>query len=399
MNDLNDRLSYLFQGYYYDTASEAEKQELMEMLGGKVSDEELTKLIQDVWEKRGKTEKYFSPETNKVILHAILNGNEKSFAPKLDKKIRYMQWTRVAAAAIIILILGAGTYWYLFRQTEQDKSITIAKANDVKAPVSNKAMITLANGKQIVLDSAGNGTLAKEGNVNVAKLADGKIAYSGTTNEIEYNTLSNPRGSKVINLILSDGSKVWLNTESSLKYPTAFSGKERKVEITGEGYFEVAHNTAKPFMVSVNGLEVKDLGTHFNINAYNDEPTIKTTLLEGGVNVSKGSTNTVLKPGQQAEFDNGKFKIASVDVEETVAWKNGKFIFEGNNIQSVMRQLARWYDVDVKYEANITKEEFVGVISQNKYEDISKVLDMLEKTHTVSFLINGRTITVIHYKK
>jgi len=283
--------------------------------------------------------------------------------------------------------------------------------NDL-TPGGNKAVLTLANGAQIILDSATNGALTQQGNTKIIKLDNGQLSYNSVngsssspkTGEILYNTVSTPRGGQY-QVVLADGSKVWLNAASSLRFPTSFTGNAREVTLTGEGYFEVTHDDAKPFKVLANGVEIKVLGTHFNINAYKDEPTIKTTLLEGSVKVGIGAASKTIRPGEQAQIEshdnslNPNIMVQSVDVDATVAWKNGRFIFHGNNILSVMRQLARWYDVEVSYEGNVTDEEFVGVINRSRYENISEILDMLEKTRTVSFAISGHHVTVMPFKK
>ena len=210
-----------------------------------------------------------------------------------------------------------------------------------------------------------------------------------------YNTLATPRGGQY-QLTLPDGSKVWLNAASSLRYPVAFLGAERRVEVTGEAYFEVTKNASQPFKVSLrDNQEVDVLGTSFDINAYADEPEIRTTLLTGAVK-TEGVT---LKPGQQAAWTlNRPVRVRSdADVEEAIAWKNGKFIFSGGDIQSVMRQLERWYDVEVDYKGDFKGVELVGVIS--RFKNISEILNMLEQTHTVTFQVEGRRVTVLPYKK
>ena len=207
---------------------------------------------------------------------------------------------------------------------------------------------------------------------------------------VAYNTLTTPRGGQY-HLTLSDGTSVWLNAASSIKYPIAFTGNERRVEITGEVYFEVEHNAAKPFRVICNGQTVEDLGTHFNINAYNDENAVKTTLLEGSVNVSAAGKNKMLKPGEQAQLQHGNIRIADVDVNKVAAWKNGLFQFNDDNIRDIMRQLGRWYDVDIKYEGNLPDWEFSGAIPRNA--NLSQVLDILSFVK-VHFRIDGKTIVV-----
>ncbi len=334
------------------------------------------------------------------------------------RPLKIFHWSRIAAA--IVLLLGAGAYFY-FNNTQEKQvaqtGTTEQPKNDI-APGGDKAVLTLADGSTIILDSANNGTLTQQGNTKVIKLDDGQIAYNGETagtqqKAIQYNTLTTPRGGQY-QIVLSDGSKVWLNAESSLRFPTSFSGNERNVELKGEGYFEITSMSSKsrqakiPFVVSVPppsgegaGMEVHVLGTHFNINAYYDEEVQKTTLLEGVVQVTNGGTGTLLNPGQQAVTNrNGNLtKVVAADLDEAIAWKNGRFIFQGNSIQSVMRQLARWYNAEVTYEEGITNEEFVGVINRSRYENISQILEMMERTRTVSFDINGNKIRVKPYRK
>jgi ferric-dicitrate binding protein FerR (iron transport regulator) len=321
----------------------------------------------------------------------------------------------VAAAAVIIVVLFAGYFIFNHHATTpiaKTKTQQQSRFENDLTPGGNKAVLTLANGAQIILDSATNGALTQQGNTKIIKLDNGQLSYNSVngsssspkTGEILYNTVSTPRGGQY-QVVLADGSKVWLNAASSLRFPTSFTGNAREVTLTGEGYFEVTHDDAKPFKVLANGVEIKVLGTHFNINAYKDEPTIKTTLLEGSVKVGIGAASKTIRPGEQAQIEshdnslNPKIMVQPVDVDATVAWKNGRFIFHGNNILSVMRQLARWYDVEVSYEGNVTDEEFVGVINRSRYENISEILDMLEKTRTVSFAISGHHVTVMPFKK
>jgi ferric-dicitrate binding protein FerR (iron transport regulator) len=305
-------------------------------------------------------------------------------------------WLRWAAAAAVLLI-SLGSYFYLINKNEKPNTLVQNQPpTDVRAPQTNRATITLAGGRKVFLDSAANGTLASQGTVQVLKLADGQVAYSGKTTEITYNTLTNPRGSKPISMTLADGSKVWLNAGSSLTYPITFAGKERNVEMTGEAYFEVTHNAAMPFIVNKlhDDAKIKVLGTHFNVNAYDDEGALKVTLMEGSVKVSKGTSNSLLKPGQQAQVKDEDIKqINNVDTQEVMAWKNGKFQFgDASDIGSMMRQISRWYDVDVEYKGNITGH-VGGSISRNV--NASQVLKMLETTGAMKFKIEGRKVTVM----
>ena len=305
----------------------------------------------------------------------------------------------VAASVLVVVALGVS---YLLITRKENKEITrnlsqtILK-NDI-APGGNKAILTLANGSTIVLDSAQNGTISQQGNAKVVKLDNGKLIYEKDENAndvaVQYNTITTPRGGQY-QLVLADGSKVWLNAASSITFPTAFSGPKREVQITGEAYFEVAHNAKMPFHVKVNHVDVAVLGTHFNINAYNDEGVIKTTLLEGSVKVSDENKSAMIVPGEQALVTDKTDKIdikKNIDLDEVVAWKNGKFMFQDADIQTIMRQLERWYNITVSYEQNISNEEFEGVISRNV--NISQILGMLEKTGAVKFEIDGKNIIV-----
>ncbi|MGF7081980.1 FecR domain-containing protein [Mucilaginibacter sp. UYCu711] len=299
-------------------------------------------------------------------------------------------WPRVAAAASILVFLGLGFYFYQQNKHQPQPAALMAK-NDIK-PGSNKAVLTLANGQRIILTGAKNGQLAAQGNTAINKTADGQVAYDAqfgkdnATPKLAYNTITTPRGGQY-QVMLPDGSHVWLNAASSITFPTAFKGKDRAVAITGEVYFEVAHNKAMPFRVRSNGLTVEVLGTHFNINAYNDEPSMKTTLLEGSVRVTKGSRMAVIKPGEQATIaDAGNIMVKNVDTEEVVAWKNGLFQFKNTDLPIVMRQLSRWYDVQVEYEGKMPQTVFNGKLHRNV--NASQVLDIL-KYFNVNFRIEG----------
>ncbi|MCC8426876.1 FecR family protein [Mucilaginibacter sp. UR6-11] len=308
---------------------------------------------------------------------------------------RTSKWPRIAVAASILFALGIGGY-YIDKQ-DQQQFAQIQIKNDI-APGGNKAILTLANGQHIVLTSAKNGQLALQGNTEITKTADGDIVYkqaggqSATLSTSVYNTVSTPIGGQY-HLTLADGTNVWLDAASSIKYPTAFTGAERKVEITGEAYFEVAHNAAKPFRVQSNNQLVEVLGTHFNINSYADENETKTTLLEGSVKVTGLNGFKFIKPGQQAVLKGNNLNVAEADVEEAVAWKYGYFRFNDEKISSVMRKLSRWYNIEVVFEGNPSDEGFNGKIS--RYKNISQALKMLEKTKAVHFKVEGRRVTVI----
>ena len=296
---------------------------------------------------------------------------------------------RIAAASIIFVFITA-VYFIYSNTGEQD---TLAKNNtnqqlDIASPKLSKAIITLANGQTVLLDSIGNGILVNQGAVSVLKSADGQIVYTGTTTDTVYNTLFNPRGSKVISLTLNDGTKVWLNSESSLRYPVAFVGNTRHVEITGEAYFEVAKDESRKFIVLSNGVSTEVLGTHFNVNTYENERNVKITLLEGAIKVRKGLMADILKPGQQAEVT-ADIKINSnVDIDAVMSWKNGFFHFANTTIPELMQQISRWYDIEIVYKRDVPHRQFGGEISREA--SLSEVLKILNKSKVKCRLEEGK---------
>ena len=310
----------------------------------------------------------------------------------IHRRKRYL-W--LAAASILVVVAARIILWQS-RPAEQSKPVASNSVRDLK-PGGNKARLILANGAVIILDSAHTGTIAEQGNSSIRKIAEGQLAYDETKDKpagVLYNVVSTPPGGQY-KVTLPDGSAVWLNAASSIRFPTSFARAERRVEITGEVYFEVLHEATRPFRVAANGMQVEVLGTHFNINAYADEPLIKTTLLEGSVRVAVATCRPVLlKPGQQAQLrtDSERIKVLSgVDMEEAVAWKNGFFQFDDADIQTVMRTLARWYNVKVRYEGEMPKIPTAGIISRsNMASDVLKVL----QASGFHFRIEGETIIV-----
>ena len=303
---------------------------------------------------------------------------------------------KLAVASAVIVISTASLLYISSHQvsTVENKSVAAATSPGTIVPGGNKAVLILDDGSEVVLDGAVKGTIAENSDSKVVKLEDGQLACSGTNNPsraVTYNTLSTPRGGQY-SITLVDGTKVWLNSSSSLRFPTYFMESERIVELSGEAYFEVATNRDKPFKVKVSDVEVKVLGTHFNIMAYKDEKAIKTTLLEGSVAVSNFTETVSLTPGQQAQIaGNGIGIIKNADTDQAIAWKNGFFNFDGSDIETTMRQIARWYDVEVIYEGKTT-EHFNGTILRNA--SIEKVLKMLAFTGVVTFSTEGRKIFV-----
>jgi ferric-dicitrate binding protein FerR (iron transport regulator) len=387
-----ERILYLLDKYSGDRTTREEENELFAWVN-KGDDNELfhqhiKKLI----------DQYNSEEAiSRVDWDGLFKKiHNEGFPEKRHSLVYEIAWFRWTAAVLVIFFLGAGAYLYLDHSSPKKMVAVKIKATpvikDITPPAESKAVLTLADGRKIALDSIGNGTLAQQGNVKVIKQADGQITYNGTGNEILYNTLNVPRGSKIVTLKLSDGTQVWLNSESSLRYPASFTGIERKVEITGEAYFEVAHSASVPFIVKDNAIEIKVLGTHFNFNTYQDEGTNKVTLLEGSIAVSMGSYKNVIKPGQQAQISKDIKVINAVDLEEVMAWKNGKFQFGVNSdLHVIMKKIARWYDVDVEYESGRITQRFGGELPMDS--NLSQVLEIL-RTSGVKFTIAGKKVIV-----
>ena len=332
------------------------------------------------------------------IKQEILNKLNTGITPP-EKKTLKNYWI-AAAAAIAIFTIGLVLMLEQKVQLSPDKLVKNPSSAG-KGPVVpgfNKATLTLSDGSNIDLNDSKNGTLSKQGSVSVGKLGDGKLVYdiNGAKTKkaaVLYNTITTPRGGQY-QVVLSDGTKVWLNAASSLKFPAIFTGNERNVELTGEAYFEVAKNKDKPFKVAVNNMGIEVLGTHFNVNAYNDEDAIKTTLLEGAVKLKTGNQQAYLKPGQQATLGRQQvFNICPVNTEDAVAWKNGYFVFNNENIQSIMKKISRWYDVEVVYEGKVDERDFGGTAS--RFGSVTDVLKLLELTGTVHFRMEGRRITVM----
>jgi ferric-dicitrate binding protein FerR (iron transport regulator) len=296
---------------------------------------------------------------------------------------RYWQ---VAAAALLLFVCAL-----LYRAQYQPKTDNGQLARNDLSPGSNKAILTLANGSKLVLNKLKNGNLASQTGLSLIK-QDSTLTYVGDDKQVSYNTITTPNGGQY-QLVLADGTKVWLNAASSLKFPTAFPGKQRNVELTGEAYFEVAKNKNQPFIVKTPTQTVQVLGTHFNINAYSNESSVNTTLLEGSVRVSSARTSLLIKPGQESMMDNsGLVTIKDdVDTDKITAWKNGFFQFNDDDIQTIMRQVARWYNVDVEFNGRAPAYTYHGKIS--RYANASTVLKILELSG-INFTIEGRKIIV-----
>ncbi|MDB5120936.1 MAG: FecR family protein [Sphingobacteriales bacterium] len=311
---------------------------------------------------------------------------------------RGLGWLKVAAV-ILAISSTALLLWNIQQSGTKNQPVIAKHIRPAIHPGSNKAYLTMANGAVIILNDSKNGKLATQSGVQISKAKDGMLVYHQDAEQLlsaetALNMITTPRGGQY-QVVLSDGTKVWLNSASSLKYPPVFSGKERKVELTGEGYFEVAKNAAMPFKVAVNGIDIQVLGTHFNVMAYTDEKAVKTTLLEGAVKLSNGSHAAFLKPGEQGILNEQQtsFNVKDVNVENEIAWKNGFFAFDDESIQTIMKEISRWYDVDVVFNEKIVRRNFGGTVS--RFKDVAEVLRALELTGSVHFKVEGRRIVVM----
>lgn len=389
------RLEYLFNCYVQNTYTVQEEEELMILLTKTENQIVVQKLIDRVIENTG-PEMQMTEQVAASILHNILEKDKEVNIPMINRNTVLSFWMRVAAT-LILFAAGASVYWILYKKNDSTaKMVAVNEKHTSIKPGGNKAVLTTSDGSTIILDSIQNGTVLQKGGTKISKQG-GLLIYNISASikpdvPIGYNTLTTPRGGQY-QIVLADGSKVWLNAASSLHFPTAFSGNQRVVELTGEAYFEVAKNKEKPFLVKVGDIQVKVLGTHFNINAYPDENAIKTSLLEGCVKITKGNATGFLKPGEQALLNNkeNKVEITNANMDEVMAWKNGLFQFEGADITSIMREIGRWYNVDIVYADKVPMRRFEGKISRNA--QLSEVLRILELSN-VKFEVVGNKIIV-----
>lgn len=357
--------------------------------------------------KKMKTCSSLSKDEKNNIFDNILNDervNQNSDSGKFILS-NSRAWYQIGVAASLLVILSIGLYFYSNRTFDDQK--TIAKSEIIKQkviiqPGGDKAVLTLSDGSKIILEDAKKGLLANQAGVSIQKTADGELLYSFAKNmrripeanpsEVIYNKIETPFGGKY-QINLPDGSKVWLNSASSLRFPAFFSGKTREVELNGEAFFDVAKNPDMPFKVVTKDQIVEVLGTQFNINSYADEESFKTTLIEGSVKVIYKDRIILLNPGQQFQPSLKSSKVIEADTEEVTAWKNGYFLFKDEDIQSIMRKISRWYNVEVSYSGEIPDVGFGGNISRSK--GIDEVLNVLQLTDAVHFKVEGRRITVM----
>jgi transmembrane sensor len=319
-------------------------------------------------------------DIKKQVFENITSQIDNKKTSRAPQKLKLF-YTLFFKAAVIIMVLLAGTYVYL-KQTEHPSLTTSLKSKKSKIiPGGDNAVLLLADGSQVILNSASDGQIADQSGVKVVKTKSGELIYRFAKNadpkSSSVNTVITPRGGQY-HLVLVDGTEVWLNAASSIKFPTAFNGNDRRVEVSGEVYFEVAKNKNKPFIVHTDQSDIKVLGTHFNVNTYDDEEVQRTTLLEGSIEIRRGSQKMLLIPGQQANIS-GKSNILKIkeidDLDAIIAWKNGYFQFEKSDLQSVMRQVSRWYNTDVGYNGTIPTKQYTGKIPRSV--NVAKLIEML----------------------
>lgn len=410
-----ERLQKLLISYSSNRIQANDYNELMDYVTASNYDDELYAFMEKVWNSRP-VEKSFSDMQSDLLYQRIIGDRRFDRLP-VHKKSKYIKlWQSIAAAAVILITISVGLFFYADDNTFTDFGSSELAKIDIKGG-GNNAVLTLADGRKIELTNVADGQIAEQSGLSIRKTADGQIVYEVSSaakvhgkEEVEYNIISTPKGGQY-QVNLPDGTRVWLNASTSLKFPTVFVGRDKRmVELKGEGYFEVAKlntggkalKSAKhiPFVVKTNDQEVEVLGTHFNISNYADDAETKTTLLEGAVKVKGISAmrdhavnGVILSPGQQASLKAGQLNVKTVDLSAEVAWINGYFVFKDEGIRSIMRKIARWYDVEVVFSKDFRDRSFEGSIS--RFKNISEVLRKFELTGDIHFKIEERRITVM----
>lgn len=371
-------------------------------LSGQASDQE-QQLLKEYYKRLDAlSELELTEEEEETFQQTMLQNirariDNAELAEKSSTRRSYKIWY---AAASILLVLGIGSYFYFNKIERVAPRMAITPGQEI-SPGSNKAILTLSNGEEIVLTSAADGVLASQGATKIIKKANGELAYkaedgaAGASPQPVYNTLTIPRGGQY-QVVLPDGTKVLLNSASSLTYPAQFRGKERNISLKGEAYFEVAKNKTIPFVVKANDVQVHVLGTHFNISAYDDDAAIKTTLLEGSVRVNYGKATALLSPGQQGIAKTGlnAISVQKANLDEVMGWTKGYFVFADLSIKEVMKIVGRWYDIEVEYRGNVQTKRFGGTTS--RYDNITELLDYMKITGGVNYKIQGRRVILMN---
>jgi len=390
------RLAYLFYRFLENSLQPGERQEFLDLVGREEHLEELNLLI-DESIREGWVDREIGRERADLLFDQLMHkASDRQAATVVPiRRVNYFKW--VAAVALIATLGGA--YFFFTKDNAAPRVAeqkSIPDAQEIIVPGTEKATLTLDNGLVIQLDTARNGTLALQSNAEIVKLDDGTILYRPgnipVDQEISFNTIKTPSGGQY-QIVLPDGTRVWLNAASALRFPSRFSEKNREVTLSGEAYFEVARDPGAPFVVSVGQSAVTVLGTHFNINGYGDEEDLCTTLLEGSVRFSNGSTQRTLEPGQQARLNrtSSAVSVHKADIDQVMGWKNGFFEFDNIDLAAIMRQISRWYDVDVVYQSIDKNKKLGGGISRKSA--LPDLLRLLENSG-VKVRLEGRTLIV-----
>jgi len=367
------------------------------VLAGKASEEERLFLEEyyNVFERKPGIEEEVTEETLKHLQQSVLDRiHNRINVRELPRHSVSRNWRRLAVAAVFLLVAGMGLM-FMIRKAPRPEVTRQAPANIL--PGGNRATLTLNDGSTILLDDMKKDSLVQQGGIQVTKTADGLLVYAvagqqSASSAIAYNTITTPRGGQY-QVLLPDGSRAWLNAASSIHFPTRFQQGQRSVSITGEVYFEVAHKPAQPFVVTAGETTVQVLGTHFNIMAYPNEEVLKTTLAEGAVKITKAGNSAVLHPGEQMQVNDRLFKVVPhVDLDAELAWKNGLFYFKNAGIETVMKQVERWYNVNVQYKGSIPAKQFTGTIPRSA--TLSELMEMLSFYDDMKCVIDGNTITI-----
>ncbi|WP_353182845.1 FecR domain-containing protein [Parapedobacter lycopersici] len=392
----NQRLAILLKRAMESTITPSEREELLALMADDENKRDAERLLDDSWEQFEATDNtVLTSDKGSEMLRRIF----ETTGHRRPRQQLISSW--LYAAASVLLIAMVSMYFYTqYRLTASSAELTLAQAAEqynIK-PGGNKAILTLGDGRVIVLDDTGNGLVAEDAGANILKSAGGQLRYDRSDDAsatVTYNSIRIPKGGQY-RLVLPDGSRVHLNADSYIRFPTRFVGDRREVELVGEAYFEVAHDKSKPFYVKTPRQVTRVLGTVFNISAYADETTTKTTLVEGRVEVSgKQGHPVVLKPGQAALYQDGQSEPAVIhaDMDRELAWQKGYFVFNNENIKSIMQRISRWYDIDVEYQGNLMQKHFGGIFQRSK--SIAQLLDSFKETGIIDFKIIERRVVVI----
>lgn len=390
-----EHIRKLYEAYLDGGISAADRKVLMELLGT-ASDEDLGQLATAYLDKK-KTETD-TVEYKEHTMHLYENIKDRIRpATKLPQPHRGTWFLRLSAAAAAILLIAFFIYRYSSNDLAQHIQTQPAAIGEDVLPGRNRAALQLSDGKLVPLDVSNTGTLAEDVGVEIIKSSDGQIIYrvqEGDENLLGYNTITTPNGGQYA-VILPDGTQVQLNAASSLRYPTRFEGASRRVELTGEAYFEVAKNAKMPFIVATENQQVKVLGTHFNIDSYGDNGHTVTTLVEGSVLVQSGHGKALLKPGENATLASGEITVGEADLETDLAWKNGMMEYRGENLEAIMKDISRWYDIEVVFDGQIPQRKFVVSVPRSaKLSTLLKVLQLSKVNFSMKEGSSGRTLIV-----